>query len=168
MIIIAVCDDNVEFSDYLRTLLEEKYGNAIVVTVYNRVTGIENDYERGKDRNVADILLMDIDLNGANGIDVAAGIQERFGEIKVIFITGHIEYSTDIFKVNPNNFLVKPIAASRLYAAIDRAVKQINEEEKDCFVVTFKGSVFKIRARDILYFESEKRTVIPKLSGEYE
>lgn len=157
---IAICDDNIEFCEYLKQTLLEKYGNDICVTSYVDVKDIENDYEKGRERNVADILMMDINLNGENGIDIAARIQERFREIKVIFITGHIEYSTEIFKVTPNNFLLKPLDPDRLYEAVDRAIRQLDEEEKDCFAVTFKGTVFRIMTRDILYFESEKRTVI--------
>ena len=157
---IAICDDNLDFCEYLKQTLQEKYGSDICVTTYVDVKSIENDYERGKEHNVADILLMDIDMNGESVIDIAWRIQKRFREIKIIFITGHIEYSTEIFRVNPNNFLVKPIDARKLYEAVDRASRQLDEEEKDCFPVTFKGTVFRIMIRDILYFESEKRTVI--------
>lgn len=165
MIRITICDDDVEICEYIKALLLAKYEEEVSIFLYSSAEELKSDYTK-KERNIADILLMDIDLHGVNGIDVAAAIQEQFSEVKVIFITGHIEYCTEIFRANPNNFLMKPIEAEALYGAIERAGKQILEEIKDCFVVTCKGSVFKVKARDIFYLESEKRTVILHSRGE--
>ncbi len=163
---IAICDDDIDVCGYIKELLQAKYAEEVSIIVYNSAEELEKDYERLKERKIADILLMDIDLHGVNGIDVAAAIQEKFREVRVIFITGHIEYCTEIFRANPNNFMIKPIEAETLYSAIERARQQIWEEMNDCFVVTCKGSVFKIKARDILYLESEKRTIILHSRGE--
>ncbi len=160
MIRITICDDNRELCKHLKDVLDNRYGRGVCVTVYNDLQDLKRDYEPGKECTPADILIMDMDMNGTNGIDVVAGIQERFSLVKVIFITDHIEFSTQIFRVNPNNFLLKPIKEEALLDAIERAKRQIHEEEDECFVVTFKGTVFKIKIRDIIYFESEKRTVI--------
>lgn len=160
MMKIGICDDNTELCNYLKEQLQEEYGSEIAVTTYFTTKELMADYEKGRDRNIADILLMDIDVNGTNGIDVAKGLQERFSGLKVIFITGHIDYSTEIFRASPSNFLVKPIDRGRLVEAVGKAMEQLESEERECFIVTFKGNVFKIKARDILYFESEKRTVI--------
>ncbi len=157
---ITICGDCLKLCKHFKGILEEQYGREVCVAVYSNVQDLEADYEPGKERNPADILLMDIDMEGVNGIDVVARIQEHFHQLKVIFITGHIELSTEIFRVNPNNFLLKPIQAETLLDAVERARKQIEKEESECFVVTFKGAVFRIKTRDILYFESEKRTVI--------
>ena len=160
MIKIAICDDDRSLCDDIKGLLIDRYGAEVNVVTYTQADQLKNDYVKGKEYNIADILFMDINLNGVNGIDLAAEIQAHFGKVKIIFITGHMEYCTEIFRANPNNFMVKPVKAETLYAAVERARGQILEEERDCFVVTCKGSVFKIRARDILYFESEKRKVI--------
>ncbi len=160
MIRIAICCDWTEFSSRVKEMLEEYYGREVSVIIYRDLQELEEDYEIGNERNIADILLMDIDKDGVEGINAVARLQERFACLKVIFITAQAELSTEIFRVNPSNFLLKPIDDEKLLDAIERAVKQTKEEEEECFLVTFKGAVFKIRFRDILYFESEKRTVI--------
>lgn len=160
MMKIAICDDNAVICEFLKNQLQEEYKGTVNIITYTDAESLLADFEKGRDRNVADILLMDIDVGKFNGIDVVAGLQERFSELKVIFITGHIDYSTEIFRVSPSNFLVKPIDRSKLIQAVEKAMHQLEEEDKDCFIVTLKGNVFKIKARDILYFESEKRTVI--------
>lgn len=157
---IAICEECPKLCGYLKGVLEGRYGREISISVYTNVQELKADYESGKESKPADILIMDIDVNGVNGIDVVAGIQEQFRHVKVIFITDHIELSTEIFRVNPNNFLLKPIKEEKLLDALERARKQMAEEENEWFVVTFKGTVFKIKPRDIVYFESEKRTVI--------
>ncbi len=157
---IAICADCPELCKHLKGILEEQYKREVRITVYSNVQELESVYEPGKEHTPADILLMDIDNNGKNGIDVVAAIQDRFHQVKVIFITDYIELSTEIFRVNPSNFLLKPIKPQILLEAVERVRKQIAEEESELFAVAFKGNVFKINTRDIVYFESEKRTVI--------
>lgn len=166
MMRIAVCMEQAELCGYVKQLLETWYAGAVCIHSYAGAQELEADYCAGRARNVADVLLMDIDLDGTSGIDVIARIQERFSQLKVIFISAHLEYAEEIFRVNPNNFLIKPIEPDRLFAAVERARKQIEQEDRECFVITVKGNAFKIRINDILYLESEKRTVI--LHGRYE
>jgi len=158
MIKIAICDDNREFCIYLQNIIEMKFGQSVQVAVYNDSAELKDNYEQGC--YTADILLMDIELEGNNGIEVAAMIQKQFPEVKVIFVTGYIEYSTQIFNANPSNFLVKPITPEQFLKAIEKVMNQIEEEKRDCFTLTLKNSVIKVKLRDILYFESEKRKVI--------
>lgn len=157
---IAICEECQELCGHLKGIVEGRYGREVGITVYTNAQELKADYESGKESKLADILIMDIGKNGMNGIDVVAAIQEQFRHVKVIFITDNIQFSTEIFRVKPNNFLLKPLKEEKLLDAIERAMKQVSEEENEWFVVSFKGTVFKINPRDIVYFESEKRTVI--------
>lgn len=157
---ILICDDNYELCEFLKGMLVEEYDSSVNVTVYKCAEDLMAEIHKHEERKPADIILLDIDINGTNGIDVAEQLQGRFCDLKVIFITGHIDYSTEIFRVKPSNFIVKPIDRQKLLQAIDKVREELEEEEHDSFVITFKGNVFKVKANDILYFESEKRTVI--------
>lgn len=160
MLKIAICDDNTELCKNLREQLLEMFEAGVTVIVYKSIPELMTDYEKGKERNVADILLMDIDVDGENGIEAVEELQKHYSQLKVIFITAHIDYSVDIFRVNPSHLLLKPIEPERLKEALEKVQHQLKDEEQECYVVSFKGNLFKLRARDILYFESEKRTVI--------
>ena len=61
---------------------------------------------------VPDILIMDVNLKDGNGIETVKEIQQLHPKLKVIYLTGIIDYATSIFETNPAYFLVKPISKS--------------------------------------------------------
>lgn len=166
MIKISICDDNLELCEYLKELLLQMYVEGVLVTVYKNIPEMLADYERGREKNVADILIIDIEVDAVNGIDVAVQLQNRFGGLQVIFITGNPDNSTDIFRADPSNLLLKPIDHDRLKDAIDKAISRLKEEIISCLEISFKGNELRLPAREILYLESEKRMVI--VHGRYD
>ncbi len=157
---IAVCDDNNDVCKYIKQVLTAKYKKKVSVLIYTDAKHLLEDYTKKNDTKIADILLMDIEVADMNGIDVVAQVQKIYSEMKVVFITGYIQYSTEIFRATPSNFLVKPLDPDKLIDVIDKLMVQIEEEDKDCFVISFKSRVFKIKLSEIMYFESDQRTVI--------
>src|SRR5579862_7113502 len=85
----------------------------------------------------ADIVLMDIRLDGrVDGIEAAAGIRERFRK-PVIFLTSHADRATlDRAKIaGPFGYIVKPLSPASLHTSIEMALykhrmeRQIEERE---------------------------------------
>lgn len=66
-----------------------------------------------------DIVLLDIQMPGLSGLD-AAGLLPVDGPF-VIFATAHPEHALEAFSVGAVDYIVKPIDASRLAAAVERA-----------------------------------------------
>lgn len=160
MIRIAICDNQAEFCVLIEKQLKEEYGTGISVTAYGSAEELQADYDMGKGWNIADILLISIELGGRNGIDSAQILQQRYKNLKVIFMAYKVDCAEGIFRVEPSDFLLKPFRKKKLLEAVSRVIRQVEEEDNAYFVVAFKGNIFKIKARDILYFESEKRTAI--------
>ena len=106
------------------------------------------------------ILLIDLKTAGSSGISAAGMIQRQKTGIKVIFVADREESVMDIFQLNPSGFLLRPLRTKELLNLLDKALQELDEEDRDYFVVTFKGQIYRIRDRDILYFESQKRKVI--------
>lgn len=83
----------------------------------------EEALERASD---ADIVLMDIRLDGrVDGIDAAAAIREKF-HLPVVFLTAHADRSTleRAKSAAPFGYLVKPLAQNSLQTALDVAVQR--------------------------------------------
>lgn len=66
-----------------------------------------------------DVLLLDIQMPGASGIDVAACLPKP--RPHVIFCTAFDQHAVDAFELNALDYLVKPISRARLKQALDRA-----------------------------------------------
>jgi two-component system, LytTR family, response regulator len=66
-----------------------------------------------------DLLLLDIQMPGSSGIDVAACLPEP--RPHVIFCTAHDQHAVDAFELHAVDYLLKPISRARLAQALDRA-----------------------------------------------
>jgi two-component system LytT family response regulator len=65
-----------------------------------------------------DVLLMDIQMPGCTGIDVAACLPEP--RPRVIFCTAYDQHAVDAFELRALDYLLKPISRARLAKALDR------------------------------------------------
>jgi len=69
-----------------------------------------------------DVLLLDIEMPGSSGIDVAASLPSPRPHI--IFCTAFDQYAVDAFELHAVDYLLKPISRARLEQALDR-IRQI-------------------------------------------
>lgn len=88
-----------------------------------RVVGCESRSERVLDRCRQlrpDAVLLDVEMPGRNGLDIAAGIRDLDPVPAVIFITAHDQYAVEAFDVEAVDYVVKPVREARLRQALDR------------------------------------------------
>ena len=73
----------------------------------------------------ADLILMDIEMPGMNGLDAARAVLEQRPECKVIFITAYslFQYAHEAVHLGACDYLLKPVDPDE--AAIRRAIRQI-------------------------------------------
>jgi two-component system LytT family response regulator len=65
-----------------------------------------------------DLVLLDIQMPGASGLDVAASLGRP--RPAVIFCTAYDQYAVDAFELSATDYLLKPVNRARLAAALDR------------------------------------------------
>jgi DNA-binding LytR/AlgR family response regulator len=71
-----------------------------------------------------DLALLDIEMPGGNGIQLAAALREA-GVRAVIFSTAHAEHALQAFELAALDYLLKPCTAERLSAALARVREQL-------------------------------------------
>jgi len=109
-----------------------------------------------------ELLFLDINMPGKNGFEL---LEELDYEPKVIFITAYDEYALRSFEFTTVDYLLKPISAPRLQAAIERLTLFSNDTESthenfspleiDSNVLLREGnSCHWVCLKDIFYFES--------------
>ncbi|WP_443936692.1 LytR/AlgR family response regulator transcription factor [Pedobacter sp. MW01-1-1] len=69
-----------------------------------------------------DLLFMDIDMPGINGIELAKNIREKSKYL--IFTTAHPDYALQAFDVQSDQYLLKPISFAKFALGIDRILKK--------------------------------------------
>ncbi|WP_455618995.1 LytR/AlgR family response regulator transcription factor [Eisenbergiella sp.] len=165
MIKITVCDDDPDVLDTIVGLIKKNYGNAVSVSACSQVQRLVGDWQTSGD-NRADIVIMDIVFEQDNGITAAKTLQQLSRDVKVIFISGYLEYAADIFEADPFYFLVKPIKEKKLVDAVNRALEKIREEDRNCLLLQSRGEIVKVKIDDIWYVESSRRNLTIYEAGE--
>ncbi len=70
--------------------------------------------------NPVDVALLDVDMPGLNGIEVAELMCQINPRLNVIFVTGYPEYALQAFTVPVSDFIVKPVSEEALMASFGK------------------------------------------------
>lgn len=155
---IFVCDDDINITEFLKFFIMKHFGDDYRVVTMNRCQELIGMIEMNE--RVPDILIMDINLKDGNGIETVKHLQKIHPKLKVIYLTGIINYATAIFETNPAYFLVKPINENNLSDAIIKVSKEIEFEKSDSIVIKTNGSEIILYRKEIMYVESQGRKLV--------
>ncbi len=152
---IAVCDDEkaaLEYeTDLISKILYEKNAN-IELNTYNSPSDLLNS---GK---TYDMVFLDIEMDGMNGIELAEKIREKNQNCFVFFITNYSVYLDKAFDVRAIRYLTKPVDLDRLSAGIDFVLGSIASASKKISVTNFKNKLtVEIEIADIIYISNSGR-----------
>jgi two-component system LytT family response regulator len=76
-----------------------------------------------------DIVFLDIQMPDGTGFDVLKSVKNK--NFEVIFITAHEEFAIKAIKFSALDYLLKPIDPSELRAAVEKAIKTIDEKKEE-------------------------------------
>jgi len=77
-----------------------------------------------------DLLLLDIEMPGLDGIDVARALASKQPSAAVVFITAFDQFAVAAFEVEAVDYLMKPVTPERLQRALKRARDYLHRREK--------------------------------------
>lgn len=153
MLHIAICDDEEKEIAYLRHAIEtwaEKEHILINIEAYTSAESFLFQYEECKDYQ---ILLLDVEMSGMSGIDLAKKIRQKQDHVEIIFITSHFEFISEGYEVDALHYLVKPVKASKMEEVLLKA-KGKTEAGEPAIVIHYEGEAVKLYEKEILYLES--------------
>ena len=155
MICIAIVDDEKVIREQVKKLIEKRQTDCEIDTY-------GSGEELLKVGRGYDIVFLDIQMEGMNGIDTARVLRQKSEDMVLIFITGVKEYVFDAFDVAAFHYLIKPIEEHKFSEVYDRAVLEAGKRRQQT-----NGQIFvKTRSRnttfnqnDILFIESRAKKV---------
>lgn len=163
---IAVCDDIQKELEKIQEALDT-YTKAhpelyFDIDEYGAALDVLNAVEKGK---TYDIAILDICMPGVLGTDVAEELLAKSPDMGIIFLTTSDEYAVTAFAMNATHYLLKPFSQQQFNAALDRAVKKI--EDQDFLSLACVDGMYRIRISEIVSIESQKHYLLINLiSGE--
>ena len=122
-----------------------------------------------------DLVLLDIQMPGLDGLQLAERLRALPRSPKVIFVTAHARHALQAFELDAVDYLTKPVRRARLQEALLRAAQRLGNsgllptpaalpvtataQEPDVLVVSDRGRVQRIPIDDILYLKAELKYV---------
>ena len=152
MLRIAICDDEKEMVDSHRETVEEQLricgetGDIVTYTVPDNLL-----CDITEDGFYFDLMLLDIEMPGISGMDLAGKIRPFLPDTKIIFITSHVEYAIDAFELSVFRYVPKNNISGRLPQALNDAIKLLSLEGGKVYTIQTNSRLEKIPYKDILY-----------------
>lgn len=112
-----------------------------------------------REYTAADVVFMDIDLPGLNGMEAVRELRGKDAEVTVIFVTNLAQYAVSGYEVSAFDFIVKPIAYGSFAMKLRRLMQYLAARRPcEIGVVTRHGTVL-INASEIKYVEIMRHVV---------
>ena len=92
-----------------------------------------------------DIALLDIEMPGMNGIELAKYIKEKYADCIIIFITAYdrFDYVIEAMHIKAFDYLLKPWKEEKLFELINTAIENVRSMQKTDGIVHSQKDVIK-------------------------
>ena len=114
----------------------------------------------------AQVLLLDIQMPGMGGLEVARHLARLDQPPRIVFVTAHDRHAVEAFELNALDYLLKPVRADRLAAALKKATVPENanlekaaEAPREYLSLAERNRIVLLPVRDILYLRAEEKYV---------
>jgi len=164
---VFIADDEEPARARLRALLADIHAEVPTVVAGEAANGLEV-----LDRlpaSGAQVLLLDIQMPGMRGLEVARHVARLERAPAVVFVTAHDRHAVEAFELNALDYLMKPVRAERLAAALRKAVavgpapaarlERAAQGAREYFSVTERHRIVLVPVAEVLYLKAELKYV---------
>ncbi len=108
----------------------------------------------------ADLLLLDVEMPGTDGMDAAAQIRARDRRVAIAFVTHAADRAVQGYRVDALDYLVKPVGYEALARTVDRARARAAAAAAAPVVLELDTGALRLDAADIVALEAAGRHVV--------
>jgi len=167
MLRVFIADDEAPARERLKELLADIAAELPTEVVGEAANGLDAVAQLPASR--AQLLLLDIEMPGMRGLEVARHLAGLELAPAVVFVTAHDRHAVEAFELNALDYLLKPVRAERLAAALKRAsaggppareqLARAAAQAREYLSVTERNRIHLVPVRDVVYLRAELKYV---------
>lgn len=150
---IIICDDENIQKELLKKYVEDYFqeqGLSYEITMFDNAQSL---WWAIKDGLVCDLFLLDIQMPGMSGIELAHQIREEDRSSAIAFVTGIKDFVFEGYEVNAISYILKPYEKSQIYKVLDKVLVDYNQKLVYS-LWNINGEMVKLYHDDIIYLEA--------------
>jgi two-component system, LytTR family, response regulator AlgR len=161
---VFIVDDEAPARERLKELLGDIAAEVPTRVVGEARHGVEAvEQVPGAD---AQVVLLDIKMPGMGGLEVARHLAALEHPPRIVFVTAHERHAVEAFELNALDYLLKPVRAERLAAALKKASAPPKEQlikasdaPREYLSVAERNRIVLVPVRDVLFLRAEQKYV---------
>lgn len=118
-------------------------------------------------RQSFDVALLDVNMPGTDGLNLAQAILSLQAPPALIFVTAHAEHAVKAFDLDAVDYLTKPVRLERLQTALQKAQRhlqsqreaQAQETQEEALIIHERNRVERIALQQVVYFKAELKYI---------
>lgn len=157
-----MCDDDKEINEKLEQYIkrtDKAHNDNIIVDIYTDSS--ELYYALEEERKSYDLIILDIIMPKKSGVQIGKLIRNKLNDqfTSIAFISSNTKFAMELFRLQPLDFIIKPIQYKRVRKVIDLAYDRamINRHK---FTFEIQGVEYRIPMSKILFIESNARKLV--------
>lgn len=154
---ICICDDSSEERALINAMVQEwsrQSGMDVSINEFPTAEAFLFEYED----LLPDIVLLDIEMPGMNGVELAKRLREGNKLIQIVFVTGFSEYIAEGYEVAALHYLLKPVSPGKLFSTLDRALEK-QEIDGRRIVLETSAETVQLLLYEIRYIEVNRNYI---------
>ena len=163
---IIICDDSAEDAAFLTELTSfwgKQNGHTFHIETYPSAEAFLFRYEEDK---TCDILLLDVEMPGKSGVELAKEIRKTNETLQIVFVTGYSDYIAEGYEVSALHYLMKPVHEGKFFSVLDRAVSKLKSREKS-ILLECAGETVRVPLHEIRYMDVRQNYVTVHAREDY-
>lgn len=166
MLNIAICDDDQNTITQIERATQYFFKTHCIENKIHTYQSSENLQYDLMDGFHYDLLLLDIEMPGVDGMTLAKLIYEMMPTAKIVFITSHLEFAISAYEFSIFRYIPKSEINEKLDRTLEDFYKLFNLERNSFYTVEVKNHVQQIPYRDILYILKDGKYAIFHLQNQ--
>jgi DNA-binding LytR/AlgR family response regulator len=160
---IAVCDDN--HND--RLIIKQWFSANRPEINMNEIIEFSSGEEllRYLWKNPLDIIFLDCQMDGLDGISTTKKVRTDKGDIIVILVSNYAEYAVHGYELNVFRYIMKHDFQAKAGEVFEKAALRLEQKIKKAYWLTAWGKSEKIDVDDISYIESRRNKIYIMLTN---